>query len=89
MKRRMFSKIVRPLFDGHHDGGKGVVLEHDIRRLAGDIGAALAHGDADIGLLEGGRVVHAVARHGDDSAGFLPQADQVELSVPGETRAKT
>ena len=30
----------------------------------GDLGAADAHGDADVGVLERGGVVHAVACHG-------------------------
>ena len=30
----------------------------------GDLGPADAHGDADVGVLERGRVVDAVARHG-------------------------
>ena len=51
------------------DHRREVVLgEHERGGLASDVGAALAHGDADVGGLERGRVVDAVAGHGDDLA---------------------
>ena len=49
---------------GVHDAGKVVVHEDYGGSLAGDIRAALAHGYADVGGFEGGRVVNAVAGHG-------------------------
>ena len=61
------------------DGGEVVVGEHHRRRLLGDVGAAAAHGDADIGLLQGRGVVHAVAGHGDDLALGLERAHQAQL----------
>ena len=45
------------LADGMDDGRKGVVAKDEIRRLAGDLRAALSHGDADIGLSQGRGVV--------------------------------
>lgn len=36
--------------------------------LFGDVGAGDAHGHSDIGLLERGRVVDAVARHRHDGS---------------------
>ena len=55
-----------------HDGGRGA------RRVgrAGD-------GDAAVGLLQRGSVVHAVAGHADDVAALLQDVDDVEL-VLGE-----
>ena len=41
------------------------VDERDIRGVHGDVAAHAAHCDADIGGLERGRVVHAVADHAD------------------------
>ena len=38
-----------------------------------------AHGDADVGAFDRGRVVHAVAGHRDDCAVRLPRADDAEL----------
>ena len=64
--------------DGAHERGEVVVGEHDLRGLLGDLGAA-AHGDADVGLLERGGVVHGVAGHGDDLAGLLHEPGQPHL----------
>ena len=41
-------------------------------RFLADVGAGDAHRDADVGLLERRRVVHAVAGHRDDVAALLP-----------------
>ena len=38
------------LLDGGDDGGEVVVEQHEVGRLAGDVGARAAHGDADVGL---------------------------------------
>ena len=38
------------LLDGGDDGGEVVVEQHQVGRLAGDVGARPAHGDADVGL---------------------------------------
>ena len=45
----------------------------------GHVGAGDAHRDADVGLLERGRVVHAVAGHGDDVAARLQRLDQPQF----------
>ena len=67
------------MLDGHYYGGKGVVAQHEGGGFGGHLGATLAHGHADVGLFEGGRVVHAVANHGHDVALALVEVNQVEL----------
>ena len=54
--------------DGGGDGGEVVVGEDHGGRLAGDVGARAAHGDADVGAAQRGRVVDPVAGHGHDLA---------------------
>jgi hypothetical protein len=51
---------------GHHAGHhrEAPVEEHNLRHGASG-GCAVAHGDADVGVLESQRVVDAVTRHGD------------------------
>ena len=68
-----------PLLDGGDDGGEVVVEQHEVGGLAGDVGAGAAHGDADVGRLERGAVVHAVAGHGDDVAPGLQGAGDAQL----------
>ncbi|MPM28956.1 hypothetical protein SDC9_75494 [bioreactor metagenome] len=73
--------------DGLHDGGEIIVQQNKVGRLAGDLGAPAAHGDADVGIFEGGRVVDAVARHGDHLAVIpegLHDAHLVLRDHPGE-----
>ena len=64
--------------DRAHERGEVVVGEHDLGGLLRDLGAA-AHGDADVGLLERGGVVHGVAGHGDDLAGLLHEPGEAHL----------
>jgi len=73
--------------DGGDDAGEGIVLKHHVGSLPGHLGASLAHGDADVRLLQGRGVVDAVARHGDDGAAALVQGNEVEFALgpdPGE-----
>ena len=77
-----------PEAHGGDDGGEVVVGEHERRRLAGDVRAAPAHGDADVGGLERGRVVHAVAGHGHHLARAPRAPARGGASAPGTTRAK-
>ena len=56
------------LLGGGHDGGQVVVGEDEVGGLAGDLGAAFAHGHADVGAVQGRAVVDAVAGHRDDVA---------------------
>jgi hypothetical protein len=67
------------LADGGHDGGEVVVGQDHLGRFFGDVGAGDAHGDADVGRLERGGVVHAVAGHGHDVAVGLEGVDDAEL----------
>ena len=48
---------------GLDNGGKGIVQHHDIAGFLGHLGAGDAHGDAHVRVLDGGRVVDAVAGH--------------------------
>ena len=73
--------VVNPAALGHgaHDGGKVVVGEDHVRHVFGDVGAGDAHADADIGGLDGGGVVDAVAGHGGDGSPAAPGADDADL----------
>ena len=46
--------------------------------LLRDLGAA-SHRDTDVGLLERGGIVHGVAGHGNDLAGFLHEPGEADL----------
>ena len=65
--------------DGFHNRREVVVEQHEIRRRAGHIGAPPAHGDADVGPTQSGRVVDAVAGHRNDGASVLQPVDDQEL----------
>ena len=67
------------LADGADDRGEVVVGEDHVRRLLGDVGAGDAHRDADVGRLQRGRVVDAVAGHRDDPAVGLQRVDDPQL----------
>ncbi len=51
--------------------------------LAGDIGADLPHGDADIGRAQGRGIVDAVAGHGHEFALVLQGSDDLDLLLRG------
>ena len=74
--------------DGADDAGEVVVGEHHAGGLLAGLGAFDAHRDADVGALEGGGVVHAVAGHGDDSPRSWSRWAMRSL-CSGATRAKT
>ena len=61
-------------------GGDSQVAAHEgeVAGLDRDVGAG-AHGQAEIGLGEGGGVVHAVADHRHDPATVLQLLDDVDL----------
>ena len=59
--------------------GVGIEVDH-VAGLLGGLRAGV-HGDADVGLGEGGRVVGPVAGHGDEVAGSLLLADAGELHL--------
>ena len=56
-----------------------VVDEHQVGRLAGEIGSARAHRDPDVRRGEGRRVVDAVAGDGDRLAAILEDPDEAQL----------
>ena len=68
-----------PLMDGVDDGREIVVGQHHLRGLLGGLRALTAHGDADIGLLQRGRVVDAVAGHGHHRADRLQGSHDPQL----------
>ena len=80
--------VQRPaLLHGAHDRREVVVGQDHHRGLLGDLGAGDAHGDADVGRLEGRRVVHAVAGHRDDMALAPQDLDEADLVLgrdPGD-----
>ena len=59
---------VAPFARSLFNSGKIVIRQNHIRRALGDVGTRDAHGDADVSRLERGRIVDAVAGHGDDIA---------------------
>src|SRR5699024_2364816 len=65
------------------DGGEVVVGQDHGGRVLGHLGAGDAHGYADVGLLQGGGVVDAVAGHGDNLALALPGVDDADLMLRG------
>src|SRR5579859_2553482 len=65
--------------DGPDDRAEIVVQQHDGGRLASDIRAAAAHGDPDMGGLERGSVIHAIAGHCDDITVRLECVHDTEL----------
>ena len=67
------------LLDGGHDPREVVGEEHDVGDVAGDVGAAHAHGHADVGGAQRGRVVDPVAGHGDHLAVALQGPDDMVL----------
>ena len=75
----MLSKIRRPSRTACDDGGEVVVQQHQAGGLAGHVRAAPAHGDADVGGLQGRGVVDAVAGHGHDLAVGLEGVDDPQL----------
>ena len=54
------------LLDRADDRGKVVVGQHHVGGFFGHVSAGDAHCHADVGALDGGRVVHAVAGHRHD-----------------------
>jgi hypothetical protein len=75
-----------PFLDRGVDAREVVVGEDHVGGLAGDVGAALAHRDADLGGLERRGVVDAVAGHGHDLAAAW-SARTIRSFCSGETRA--
>ena len=65
--------------DGGDDGGEVVVGEDHLGGVLGDLGAGDPHRHADVRSGERRRIVHAVARHGDDVPLLLEDADQPHL----------
>ena len=68
-----------PLLDAGDDGGEIVVGDDEVGGVARHVGAALPHGDAEVGAAERRRIVHAVAGHCDDVAGGFQSLHDVDL----------
>ena len=67
------------LAHGGGDRGEIVVGQHQIGGFLGGLRALEPHGDAGIGALQRGRVVHPVAGHGDRVAIGLQRHDEAQL----------
>ena len=65
--------------DRADDRGKVVVREHHVGHVFRHVRTGDAHADADVGGLDGGRVVHAVAGHGGDVPGVAPGVDDARF----------
>ena len=70
-------------FGGGHHGGQVVVGQYQVGGLAGDLGAAAAHGHADVGAAQRRPVVDAVAGHRDHVPGGLPGGDDGQFLLRG------
>ncbi len=70
-------ELLADLDDLDELGGIGIEVDH-VAGLARGLRAGV-HGDADIGLSQGRRIVGAVAAHGDELALGLLGADELEL----------
>ena len=68
------------------DRAEVVLEQHQRRGLARHVGAAPAHGDADVRGLERRRVVDAVAGHGDHLAGGAVGLHQPQLLLRAHAR---
>ena len=65
-----------PLFDTSDDGGEVVVAEDQLGGPPRHVGAAFAHGYADVGRIQRGCVVDPVPGHGDEFAPILEMLHQ-------------
>ena len=74
--------------DRDPDGGEVVVGEHEVRGLAGHLGAAAAHRDADVGARRAGRVVDPVAGHRDHVAALLQASTMSTFCSGGSGRTR-
>ena len=61
------------------DRGKIVVKQHDIGRLTGDTGSGQPHGNADMGLFKGGRVIDAISGDRNPVTVLNEQTDDMHL----------
>ena len=72
--------------DGGDDRGEVVVGEHHRRCFPGDVGAGLAHRDADVGAPQRWGVVDAIAGHRDDVTFGLQLLGDVQLRLGRRAR---
>ena len=82
---RMLRIVARLKFAGANDAAQVAFHERDAGAFHRDIRAG-AHGDADIGCGESGRVVDAVAGHGDDASCCL-KCLMISVFLSGKTSA--
>jgi hypothetical protein len=73
------SNTQRSFFHRRLDRRKVVVGQHHVGCLYGHFRSGAPHRNADVRLLEGRRVVDAVARHRDDMAACLKRFDQPQF----------
>ena len=64
---------------GFHNGSEVVVEQNHVGRFLRYLGAVDAHGDADVGILERGRIVYAVAGHGHELVPGLQRLHDAQL----------
>ena len=79
MAFRMLSYMRRPSPTADDDCGKIIVRQHHVRHVFRHVRSRDAHADADIGRFNGGRVVHAVARHRGNGSASLPRLDDTRF----------
>mmetsp|Transcript_32871 Transcript_32871/g.58909 ORF Transcript_32871/g.58909 Transcript_32871/m.58909 type:complete len:541 (-) Transcript_32871:675-2297(-) len=76
-------KDAASLTNSAHNGGKVVVSQHDVSHALGDVGAGDTHGDAHVRLLDGRRIVHAVASHRRNLATPVQRLHHAHLTLGG------
>ena len=87
LEAEVFEEVVvqvAAVVDRLDDGGEVVVGQDHDRGFFGDLGAGDAHGDPDVGRLEGGGVIDPVPGHGDHVAALFEQPDQAQLVLGGD-----
>ena len=75
----MFSNMPRPSSTALTIDCEVVVGQYHVRGLLGHVGASDAHGDADVGRLDGRGVIDPVSGHRHDLTSRLPGADDPQL----------
>ena len=74
-----------PLLHRADDGGEVVVGDHHVGSFLRDFGALDAHGDADVGFLQGRGVVHPIAGHRDHLSVQLQRLDDLQFVLRRDT----
>ena len=81
----VLAKMRRPSHDSVGEHAEILVEQHDVGRVLGDVGGRVDR-DADIGMVQRDRVVHAVAQERDVDAGAARDLDDARLLLGADAR---